>query len=169
MKGENPGMELYLLRHGVAEDGNAHTPDEERALTSDGRRKLHQVLESAAAAGLKPALILTSPLKRAVQSAEVAQAVLKDKKELLRTRALAPGATAAEVWDEVRVHRDEPSLLLVGHNPLLSELSGYLLGSNDIQIHFKKGAILRIDLEHFPPRPKGVLRWYLTAKLASRE
>jgi phosphohistidine phosphatase len=169
MKGENPGMELYLLRHGVAEDGNAHIPDAERALTNEGRRKLRQALESASAAGLAPSLILTSPLKRAVQTAELAQDVLKYKSQLLRTKALAPGATVEQVWDEVRVHRDERSLLLIGHNPLFSELSGYLLGSNDLQVDFKKGAILRIDLEHFPHKPKGVLRWYLTAKLASRE
>lgn len=158
-----------MLRHGVAEEGNAHIPDAERALTNEGRRKLRQALESAYAAGLAPSLILTSPLKRAVQTAEIAKDVLKYKNQLFRTKALAPGATVEQVWDEVRVHRDERSLLLVGHNPLFSELSGYLLGSNDLQVDFKKGAILRIDVEHFPPTPKGILRWYLTAKLASRE
>lgn len=162
-------MELYLLRHGVAEDGNTRTPDSERTLTNDGRRKLRQVLESAAMAGLHPSLILTSPLKRAVQTAEIAQEVLKYKSQLLRTKALAPGATVEQVWEEVRVHRDQPSLLLVGHNPLFSELSGYLLGSNEIQVNFKKGAVLRVDIESFPAKPKGVLRWYLTAKLATRE
>lgn len=162
-------MELYLLRHGAAEDATASTPDAERSLTSDGRRKLRQVLEAAAKAGVEPSLILTSPLKRAVQTAEVARDVLKYRNELLRTKALAPGATTEQVWDEVRVHRDEPSLLLVGHNPLFSELSGYLLGSDAVQVDFKKGAILRIDLEHFPAKPKGVLRWYLTPKLATRE
>ena len=162
-------MELYLLRHGAAEDGSAHMPDAERALTNDGRRKLRQVLEAAASAGLAPSLILTSPLKRAVQTAEVAQDVLRYKSQLLRTKALALGATPEQVWDEIRVHRDERALLLVGHNPLFSELSGYLLGSNDVQVDFKKGSILRIDLEHFPPKPRGVLRWYLTPKLASRE
>jgi phosphohistidine phosphatase len=130
---------------------------------------LRQVLESASTAGLVPSLILTSPLKRAVQSAEIAQDVLKYKDQLLLTKALIPGATVEQVWDEIRLHRDEPALLLVGHNPLFSELSGYLLGSGDLQVDFKKGAILRIDVEHFPSKPKGILRWYLTAKLASRE
>jgi phosphohistidine phosphatase len=161
-------MELYLLRHGVAEESSAELPDTERALTNDGRRKLRQVLEAAAAAGLDPTLILTSPLRRAVQTADIAQDVLNYKGEVLRTNALAPGATAEQVWEEVRVHRDEQRLLLVGHNPLFSELSGYLLGSNNIQVDFKKGAVLRIDLERFPPKPKGVLRWYLTSKLATR-
>jgi phosphohistidine phosphatase len=169
MKGETRGMELYLLRHGVAEDPSAALSDAERALTADGRRKLRQVLHAAAAAGPDPTLILTSPLKRAIQTAEIAQDVLKYKGELLRTNSLAPGATAEHVWDEIRVHHDEPRLLLVGHNPLFSELSGYLLGSNDVQVDFKKGAMLRIDIERFPSRPKGTLRWYLTPKLAHRD
>jgi len=54
----------------------------------------------------------------------------------------------------------------VGHNPLFSELAAFLLGSAEIQIDFKKGAILRVDIENFPARPKGILRWYLTAKVA---
>ena len=161
-------MELYLLRHGVAEDTTPEVPDAERGLTTEGRRKLRQVLDAAAAAGLDPTLILTSPLRRAVQTAEIAQDVLKYKGEVLRTKSLAPGATAEQVWDEIRVHRDEQRLLLVGHNPLFSELSGYLLGSNDIHVDFKKGAILRIDLERFSPKPKGILRWYLTSKLVTR-
>ena len=158
-------MELYLLRHGVAEDG-AHRPDPERALTAEGRRKLRPVVEAAATAGLKPTLILSSPLKRAVQTAEVAKEVLKYKGDLLYTKSLAPGATVEQVWEEVRGHRDEPCLLMVGHNPLFSDLSAYLLGSNEIEVDFKKGAILRIDFERFPAKPKGILRWYLTPKLA---
>ncbi len=162
-------MELYLLRHGAAEDAGAGTPDAERSLTGDGRRKLKNVLEVAAGAGVDPSLILTSPLKRALQTAEVAREVFKYKNELLRTKALAPGATPHQVWDEIRVHRDERSLLLIGHNPLFSELSAYLLGADDVQVDFKKGAILRVDVEHFSARPKGVLRWYLTPKLANCE
>jgi phosphohistidine phosphatase len=159
-------MELYLLRHGAAEDGGPDTPDEERALTAEGRRKLRPVLDAGATAGMKPTLILSSPLKRAIQTAELAKNVLKYKGDVLRTKSLVPGATVEQVWEEIRGHRDEESLLMVGHNPLFSELSGYLLGSNEIEVDFKKGAILRVDFDRFPPRPKGILRWYLTPKLA---
>jgi phosphohistidine phosphatase len=160
-------MQLYLLRHGIAEDTSTTGNDADRGLIADGRRKLRQVLDAAAEAGVAPSLILTSPLKRAVQTAELAQSVLKYKNELLRTKALAPGATVEQVWDEIRVHKNEPSLLLVGHNPLFSELAAYLLGSKEIQVDFKKGAMLRLDLESFTVRPKGLLRWYLTPKLAA--
>ena len=159
-------MELYLLRHGAAEDGSSHTPDEERALTAEGRRKLRTVLEAAAKAGTNPTLLLSSPLKRAIQTAELAKNMLKYKGDVLQSKALVPGSTVEQVWEEIRGHRDEQSLLMVGHNPLFSELSGYLLGSNEIEVDFKKGAILRVDFERFPSKPKGTLRWYLTPKLA---
>lgn len=161
-------MQVYLLRHGIAEEGVAGKSDADRELTQEGRRKLRQVLESASEAKVAPSLILTSPLTRTVQTAEIAGAVLKYKNEILRTKALAPGSTVEQVWDEIRVHKDETSVMLVGHNPQFSELAGYLMGSKTAQIDFKKGAILRVDFESFSAQPKGVLRWYLTAKLAGK-
>ncbi|MBV9759597.1 MAG: phosphohistidine phosphatase SixA [Acidobacteriaceae bacterium] len=161
-------MELYLLRHGVAEKDRPGLRDAERALTEEGRRKLREVLKTASETRVNPSLILTSPLKRAAQTAEVAKQVLGYKNEILRTKALLPGGSVEQVWDEVRAHRDEPSLMLVGHNPLFAELSGYLLGSADMQVEFKKGALLRVDFEEFRARPKGTLRWYLTAKMAAK-
>src|SRR5579863_289927 len=157
-------MQVYLLRHGVAEKDRPGLSDADRALTQDGRRKLRQVLKAAEEAQVQPSLILTSPLKRAVETAEIAREVLSYKKEILRTKALQPGSTPEQVWEEIRVHHDEPALMLVGHNPLFAELSGYLLGSSQMQVDFKKGALLRVDFEQFRAQPKGILRWYLTAK-----
>lgn len=161
-------MQLYLLRHGVAEKDRPGLSDADRALTQDGRRKLRQVLQAAEKAQVQPSLILTSPLKRAVETAEMAQEVLGYKNEILRSKTLQPGSSVEQVWEEIRVHRDEPALMLVGHNPLFAELSGYLLGSSKMQLDFKKGALLRIDFEQFRAQPKGILRWYLTAKIASK-
>jgi|SRR5579875_2821668 len=161
-------MELYLLRHGVAEKDRPGVSDAERALTQEGRRKLRQVMKAASEAKVQPTLILTSPLKRALQTAEVAQEVLGYKNQILRSKALLPAATVEQVWEEVRGHRDEASLMLVGHNPLFAELSGYLLGSADMEVEFKKGALLRVDFEEFRAHPKGVLRWYLTSKMAAK-
>jgi phosphohistidine phosphatase len=160
-------MQIYLQRHGIAEDGRPASSDAERALTQDGRRKLRQVLAAAADAGVKPTLIVSSPLKRALQTAELAKQVLGYKADILQTKALAPNSTPEQAWEEIRSHRDEQSIFLVGHNPLFDSLSAYLLGSSDMNIGFKKGAILRVDVESFPVRPKGRLRWYLTPKLAA--
>lgn len=160
-------MQVYLLRHGIAEEASATGNDADRALTAEGRRKLRQVLQAAARAEVNPTLILSSPLKRAMQTAEIAQSVFKHNNEVLQTKALTPGSTVEQVWDEIRAHRDEKALLLVGHNPLFSELAAYLLGSQTLQFDFKKGALLRVDLDSFPAHPKGELRWHLTAKLAA--
>jgi phosphohistidine phosphatase len=167
MKGETFCMHLYLLRHGIAADAQAGESDAARPLTSDGRRKLRKVLKAVAEANVKPTLILSSELKRAIQTAEVAKAVLAYQGDILRTKALAPGADVEQVWEEIRVHRDQASLMLAGHNPQFDELAPYLLGASHLAVDFKKGAIMRIDIESFGVRPKGTLCWYLTAKLSS--
>ena len=69
-------MQIYILRHGIAEDAGPGQSDSERALTSEGKKKLRNVLRAAHEAGVTPALILTSPLKRAVQTAELAAEIL---------------------------------------------------------------------------------------------
>jgi phosphohistidine phosphatase len=160
-------MEIYILRHGIAEDGQVGQPDAERALTSDGRKKLRNVLRVAASAGVAPSLILTSPYKRALQTAQLAAEILEYKGDLLRTPALEPASTPKAVWDEIRAHKEEARILLSGHEPLFSRLTAYLLGSQDLQVDFKKGAIACIELDRFPAEPHGVLRWMMTPKLAA--
>jgi phosphohistidine phosphatase len=162
-------MEIYLLRHGIAEDAPAGQPDSERALTSDGRKKLRSVLRTAASAGVAPSLILTSPYKRALQTAQLAAEILEYKGDMLRTKALEPSSVPKAVWDEIRVHKDEAGILLSGHEPLFSRLMAYLLGSPNLQVDFKKGAIACIELDRFPAEPHGVLRWILTPKLAAAQ
>jgi phosphohistidine phosphatase len=161
-------MEIYILRHGVAEDGQPGQPDSERPLTPDGRKKLRNVLRTAASAGVAPSLILTSPYKRALQTAQLAAEILDYKGELLRTKALEPASAPKAVWDEIRVHKDEAQILLSGHEPLFSRLTAYLLGSPSLQVDFKKGAIACVEVERFGAEPHGVLRWMLTSKLSAQ-
>ena len=159
-------MDIYLLRHGIAEDGRAGEPDSERSLTAEGKKKLRTVLRVAADAGVRPSLILTSPYKRAVQTAELAAEALHYNGDLLRTRSLEPSARPDTVWGEIRVHKDEPAILLAGHEPLFSTLTAYLVGCADFQIDFKKGGLVCVELDRFVNEPRGVLKWYLTPKLA---
>jgi phosphohistidine phosphatase len=159
-------MELYILRHGIADDGRPGEPDSERALTSEGKKKLRGVLKLARFGGLVPTLVMTSPFRRAVETAEVAVEVLGYKGEVLRTEALTPSARPEAVWDELRIHKDEPQVLLSGHEPLFSGLTAYLLQSSNLQIDFKKGAMVRVDVEKFSAEPRGVLKWMLVPRLA---
>ena len=158
-------MQIYLLRHGIAEDGGGK-PDPDRALTQEGKRKLREVLRVAARAGIAPALIVSSPYRRALETAQIAAEELGYKDEILRTQALIPSATTVAAWDEIRLHLDRASILLAGHEPLFGLLGAYLLGAPEAQIDFKKGALMAIEMPPGRSRPRGVLKWLLTPKLA---
>lgn len=160
-------MQVYLLRHGISEEERVGLSDADRALTAEGRRRLRQTLQVAGRADVKPSLIVSSPLKRAMQTAEIAKEVLAFKNEIVSSKALLPGAAAEQIWEEIRVNKSERSIMLVGHNPLFANLAGYLLGQPELRVDFKKGAILRLDMEGFSSHPKGILCWYLTSKLAA--
>ena len=160
-------MRLYLLRHGIAETVAPENDDRKRALTDEGRRELREVLKAAKRAKTNPSLILASPYVRARQTARIAADVLGYQEELLETGVLVPGGDKHEVWNEVRSHRDESEILLVGHDPLFSDLAGYLLGSQSILVDMKKGAMIRVDFESFSPQPRGVLKWMLIPRLVS--
>jgi len=158
-------VDIYLLRHGIAEEGPP-AKDSERALTGEGRRKLRAVLETACNnAAVSPTLIVTSPYRRAVQTAELAAEVFEYQGDMLRTKALLPTASPQGVWEEIRLHKDIDSILLAGHDPLISSLTGYLLGCSALQVDFKKATLLRIYIDRFGPEPRGELKWMLTAKL----
>src|ERR1700679_3637531 len=102
-------MEIYLLRHGIAEAQAPTGKDADRRLTDGGRRKLRTVLASAQAAGVSPSIVLTSPYRRALETAEIAARELGYQGKLVRTDALIPDGTPREVWQEIRDRRDEPS------------------------------------------------------------
>ena len=159
-------MEIYLLRHGIAEDNAPGQSDAERALTSEGRDKLRKVLKRARQAEVAPSLILTSPYRRALETAEIAARALDYQGKLVHTKSLLPEASPHDLWDELRTHRSEGSILLASHEPLMSSAAAFLLGASSLQVDMKKAALVRIDCERFGSEPRGILKWMLTPALA---
>ena len=157
-------MEIYILRHGIAEE--AKGADSERALTQDGKKKLREVLRLARELEVAPALILTSPYKRALETAELAADVLGSKEPLVTTEALVPTAAPEDVWHEIRTYKNVDDLMVVGHEPLLSSVIGFLLGDLSLQIDLKKGGLTRVTVDQFGPQPRGTLKWLLPPKVA---
>jgi phosphohistidine phosphatase len=155
-------MQIFLLRHGIAEDAKPGRPDAERSLTADGRDKLRRVLKRARTADLDPSLILSSPYRRALETAAVAAEVLGYKGEIVRTGALVPESSPHDAWEEIRRRRDERAVLLSSHEPLMSSIAAFLLDSPALQVDMKKAALVRIDCENFGPKASGVLKWMLT-------
>ena len=155
-------MQIYLLRHGIAEDAKPGQPDSERALTVDGRDKLRRVLKRARTAEVEPGVILSSPYRRAVETAAVAAEVLGYKGEIVRTRTLEPGASPSDTWVEIRQRKEERAILLASHEPLMSSMAAFLLDCPALHVEMKKAALVRIDCERFGPKGAGVLKWMLT-------
>ncbi|HTX34479.1 MAG TPA: phosphohistidine phosphatase SixA [Bryobacteraceae bacterium] len=155
-------MEIYLLRHAIAEDAPPGRPDSERALTSEGRDKLRRVLKRARQAEVAPTLILTSPYRRALQTAEIAAEALGYQGRLVHSQALVPDASPHDLWDEVRTHRGERAILLASHEPLMSSAAAFLLGCPGLQVEMKKAGLVRIDCDRFGAEARGVLKWLLT-------
>ena len=159
-------MEIYLLRHAAAENARPGQPDSERALTDDGREKLARVLKRARNADVSPSVILSSPYRRALETAEAATEALGFKGKIAHTRALLPEASPHESWDEIRGRRGEASILLASHEPLMSSLAAFLLGSPALVVDMKKAALVRIDCDRLASEPKGVLKWMITPALS---
>ncbi len=157
-------VELYFLRHGIAEDHSATGRDADRCLTEEGREKLRKVLKRAASAGVQPSLIVSSPYKRALETAEIAASQLVYKGEILRVGSLTPDSSPPALWSAIRDHLDQPSILLAGHEPLFSATVAWLLGSTRSMVEFRKGALVRIDIPG--SSPQGVLQWMITAKIS---
>ncbi len=78
---------------------------------------------------------------------------------------MTPESGARGVWDEIRVHRGEEGILLVGHEPLFSACTAYLAGCPDLQVEFAKAGLVRIDVDGFNASPRGILKWMLTPDL----
>ena len=122
-------MELYLFRHGIAEDGDSRSPDSARELTDDGREKTAAVVKMARRTGVRPSLILTSPYVRARQTAQIAADELAFEGDILNIDSLVPHSSPEKVWESIRDHADETAILLAGHEPLLSQLVAWLLNA----------------------------------------
>jgi phosphohistidine phosphatase len=158
-------MELYLFRHGTAEDAPPGRPDSSRALTAEGRERTAAVAKMARNAGVMPSLIASSPHLRAMQTAEVAAKEFGWKGDILPLPSLVPHGTPEAVWSDIRDLSDESAVLLAGHEPLMANLAAYLLNAPGLIVDMKKSAMLRIDVARLGPAPRGILRWMIIPKL----
>jgi len=136
-------MRLYLVRHATAVDAEKFDgPDEYRPLTARGRAELRTVLPQVAAEEASPHAVWTSPLVRAVQTAEAVLALWTPGAELRVTSALVPGARPEEILEELQ-HEVASPVALVGHEPHLGYLLARLIGS-DRALSMPKSGVCRV-------------------------
>jgi phosphohistidine phosphatase len=111
-------------------------------------------------------VILSSPYRRALETASLAAEALDYQGQVVETPALIPDAPPPDAWEEIRARHQESALLLASHEPLMSSLAAFLLGSPALQIDMKKAALVRIDCDRFGREPRGLLKWMITPAVA---
>lgn len=160
-------MDLYILRHGEAEPRSEKVREARRQLTARGRRDVKRVMRVPKALKIAPDAVLSSPYDRAVETATIAVKGLKSKAAVAQTKALLPGSKPDLIWKEIRSsYKNAASVLLAGHEPHTSRLVAYLLATPELNLDFKKGALVRISVDVNMPAPSGQLKWILTPLVA---
>lgn len=162
-------MELYFLRHGKAVELSPDCPDDfQRELTEEGIEQLEIVAEAFHRLGIRPDCILTSPLIRARQTAEIVARRLGRKKELIETDVLAPGCTLNQLKKLLDEHAPSRSVMLVGHEPDFSALVGELIGLEGAVIEMKKAGLALVEVAGSVRPGGGVLHWLVPPKILTR-
>jgi phosphohistidine phosphatase len=166
-------LELYFLRHGEA---GTRVPiaarDMERALTASGKEEVEEVAEAMSALGLKFDFLVTSPLRRARDTAVLVNKALKRKGGVEEWGELSPEGSREAFYRRLGKLRSTSVVLCVGHEPYLTtainEIAGRGSEKGSLRIVLKKAGLARLTITGFSPRIDGELRWLLTPKQIRR-
>ncbi len=166
-------MDLYLLRHGdagkrmaVAAGGNTG----DVPLTIVGREEIAIIARSIKDLNLKFSAIVTSPLKRAVQTAKIIAKVLAMEKGISIWNELAPEGNRSKLYNRLNQDTRESSVLMIGHEPYLSNMMyDMIFQKNRVnqlgRINLKKAGLAKIRVISLTPNISGELRWLLTPRI----
>jgi len=156
-------MILYFLRHANAGTGLPNLKkDEKRALDKEGIEQCGYIGRALAALDVQVDAIVSSPLKRCTQTASLIGNELGYEGKLQMDAGLRPEAGLAEFRKLLEKYARMEAILVVGHNPNLSQFLGTLISESgcEASVELKKGAVARVDMR----RSSGTLMWCLTPK-----
>jgi phosphohistidine phosphatase len=163
-----PGYELYIMRHGkaVARGHHAYPDDSKRPLTSEGRKDLQKITKGMVRIGVILDWIVSSPLVRAQETAQIVAESLTPQVRVELSEALSPGGSAEGLLTFLGGHSTRQRTLLVGHEPDLSNLVCRLIGADPLpNLALKKGGCCLLIFAKFPQLSAGRLLWWATPKV----
>lgn len=138
-------MNCYFLRHGIAvEPAEWRGSDDDRPLTREGVARMEREAKGIAELSLDLDLIVTSPLHRARQTAEIVAERLRLKNAIVKDERVAEGLNAESCRAILGDHSNAQSIMLVGHEPTMSATIGRLIGGASIEL--KKAALAAVEL-----------------------
>ena len=162
-------MRLFLVRHGLAEDVGPDGTDAARRLTAEGRKRIHAAALGLRGRGVRPDVLLTSPVTRALETALILGEVLEQSPQSVA--ALQTGSSPQAVVRALAAFEASGRVLVVGHEPTLSEVVALLLTGTPrgLAVRFKQGTCVALDVATLTSTPVAALRWMATARqLAGR-
>lgn len=153
-----------LLRHAIAEDRSDSGRDRDRRLTGEGKRKLRDVVAGMRALDLPVERVVSSPLERARETAEIVAEGYGLDDGVDVSPALAPGAGPDAVLAALAEVGRPSGVVLVGHEPDLAALASTLLTGSPglVGMGFRKAGLAGIVVATLPPRSAGALEFFLT-------
>ncbi len=154
-------MMVYLLRHGIAQDPVDTLSDALRPLTAKGIKRTRTAVRGMRTIGCRPKRVISSPLMRAWQTAEIARDVLAKKSEIEDSDLLSAESVPVQTvaW---LARQPAADMLLVGHMPNLSRLAALLLSGQDgVWLALRKSGACAIEFEAAPAPASGFLRWLM--------
>jgi phosphohistidine phosphatase len=157
-------MIIYFLRHASAGEHLVNPKkDEKRALDKEGIEQCGYVGRALAAIEAQVDVIISSPLKRASQTAALVGNEMGYEGKLQIEAGLRPEATIADFRRLLEKYARQESIMVVGHNPNLSQFLGTVISESgcEASVELKKGAVARVDMR----RSSGTLQWCLTPKV----
>ena len=147
-------MKLLLIRHADAGERDAQRwpDDRDRPITEKGERRHEKMARRLRKLGLKPVLLLSSPWRRAWQTAEVTREVLQGPAPVT-TEALAAAPTLTRIGNAIGTRGHDDVIALVGHEPWMGELAARLLTGqpNGLNIDWPKSGVMLLDAEQVKP------------------
>jgi len=160
--------ELYVVRHGIAEEREVSTvmEDAKRSLTTEGKEKMREIAAGLVSVGMEVDWIVSSPLVRAVQTAEILAEGVGSKPPLDTCDALSPGGAPEALVTFLAKRPNRRRVVVVGHEPDLGGLAARLIGAGrNANMPFKKGGCCLITFNEFPPKTPGRLVWWLPPRV----
>ncbi|MDE1838934.1 MAG: phosphohistidine phosphatase SixA [Thaumarchaeota archaeon] len=157
-------MDLLILRHGEAGRHSLSPGDSKRQLTSEGRQEIVDLSNGLQSLKVKLDYIFTSPLSRARQTAEIVAKSLEYAGKIEDLDSLKPEGNRLEFYSVLSKLKRDSVVLVVGHEPYLSEMISEAISQSDCRIRLKKAGLARIKVISTLPKIKGELRWLLTPK-----
>jgi phosphohistidine phosphatase len=162
-------MNLYLMRHAIAVAGNEPgvDTDGERSLSPKGIKRMRKAARGLKRLEIPFDALLTSPLLRARQTADVVAPLIGLEGQVEVISGLTPESSVDNLISDLTGYQNREHLLLVGHEPLLSQTVSFLLTgkrNQELGIELKKGGLCRIEIDGLPPDKPGKLHWLLAPK-----